>query len=220
MRFDLRKMFVLCLILGWPLAHALAFQARLRLLLPVALETSVAGFGDAEPDSSGVGLAVVTPLTKDFTLGLGYSYYAFFVEEVETVSSAGANVHVVNRGIFQNHLFEISGDYLAFKYQAMPLIASMGVELPVAGSGTVSSKTTTLTGQGTSTETEKDSASSVTGWGLLVAGGIVYGETWEFLLFHQLRTLAYDVKITRPNGKEEDVVLNTRATGIGIGYLF
>ncbi|MBF0239418.1 MAG: hypothetical protein HQM12_17080 [SAR324 cluster bacterium] len=193
-----------------------ALQARLQLMLPLAGEATAQGFGNEPLLTSELGLMVLQPVTRDIGLGLGYTWFNAYVEE-EDISGI---VYLKNQGSFQAHLFHFSVDYSGLELGSRSnLLLRAGLSLPFGGSGDLKAQTRTIAASGISTQSETQSTSEVSGYGLFLSCGVEVGR-WEWFVYSQKSAFAYGLKVERLDGKTYDTQLDITEYGLGLGILF
>ncbi|MGK5092953.1 hypothetical protein WDW89_13170 [Deltaproteobacteria bacterium TL4] len=197
-------------------ADAMALGLRLRLSLPLGGSASVDGFGDEFPDAGEFGLTVLTPLKKDWDLGIGYSFFSVAVEE-----TMNSNTTILkNQGSFAIHQLDLSTNYTGIplndKYD---LLLSVGLQLPLFGQGKVSSEVKAITSSGVVSISESDTTSQISGGGIFLGAGVERGR-WEFLLYYRQVDYSLDLVVERIDGNRYEVAFHSTEYGFSVGYIF
>ena len=189
---------------------------RFRLPLPLGGTASVDGFDQGKISAGEFGLTVLAQVRKDLDVGVGYSYFSAKVDQ-EVDNSA---LQLATLGEFENHQLELSTNYTGIKLNKdMAFLISLGLQLPLAGEGRVTTRTTTGISSGLTSTSDTQKTSQVKGAGLFLGAGIERGK-WEFLTYYRQIDYAYDLQVTQLDGTSQNTALHITEYGISIGYIF
>ena len=206
-------LFILGCFLGFA-STAEAVGVRLQFLIPVGGSAEVNGFNEEDPQTSGLGLSLLLPVTESLRIVAGYNYFAASIEETQDNQTLNRR----NDGAFYAHILEAGVEYTGIQlFTDYQLLLGLTARIPMSADGSV--KTTDTDKTNSTVDSTKLKSTEAVGGGVFANIGVSRGR-WDVGIYYQGTSLEYEIEVPQLSGEAEKANVMLTEYGISVGYRF
>ena len=206
-------LFILGCFLGFA-STAEAVGVRLQFLIPVGGSAEVNGFNEEDPQTSGLGLSLLLPVTESLRVVAGYNYFAASIEETQDNQTLNRR----NDGTFYAHILEAGLEYTGTQlFTDYELLLSLTARIPMSTDGSV--KTTDTDKTNSTVDSTKLKSTEAVGGGVFINIGVSRRQ-WDVGIYYQGISLEYEIEVPQLSGETEKANVMLTEYGISVGYRF
>ena len=206
-------LFILGCFLGFA-STAEAVGVRLQFLIPVGGSAEVNGFNEEDPQTSGLGLSLLLPVTESLRVVAGYNYFAASIEETQDNQTLNRR----NDGTFYAHILEAGLEYTGTQlFTDYELLLGLTARIPMSTDGSV--KTTDTDKTNSTVDSTKLKSTEAVGGGVFINIGVSRRQ-WDVGIYYQGISLEYEIEVPQLSGETEKANVMLTEYGISVGYRF